>query len=100
MFVRTALTLALLGATVGAVIADDRCSVPLSEWQPKSALQQKLTAEGWTILRLRSDDGCYKVVARDATGRTLEARFDPATLERVPGCHGHHRHGGGEHDDD
>ncbi len=97
VILRIALTLALLGATVGVAAADDRCAVPLADWQPRSALVQKLAAEGWTVLRLKADDGCYKVFARDASGRTIKARFDPATLERVPGGHGHH---GRDHDDD
>ena len=97
MIARIALTLALLGATVGGAAALARAAAPLADWQPRSALVQKLAAEGWTVLRLKADDGCYKVLARDATGRTIKARFDPATLERVPGGHGHH---GGDHDDD
>jgi hypothetical protein len=97
VILRTALTLALLGAAAGVAVADDRCAVPLADWQPKSALQAKLEGEGWTILRIRSDDGCYKVVARDAGGRTIKARFDPATLARVPGGRGRH---GADHDDD
>ncbi|WP_333825776.1 PepSY domain-containing protein [Pinisolibacter sp.] len=96
MILRIALTLALLGASVDVAAADDRCAVPLADWQPRSALVQKLAAEGWTVLRLKADDGCYKVFARDASGRTIKARFDPATLERVPGGRGHH---GGGHDD-
>ena len=98
MFARTALILALLGATIGAASADDRCGVPLADWQPRSALQQKLAAEGWTVLRIRSDDGCYAVSARDAAGRTMKGRFDPATLERVRG-RGHHGRDD-DHDDD
>jgi hypothetical protein len=67
--------------------------VPLSDWQPRAALQRKLEAEGWTVLKIRSDDGCYKVLARDGRGATLKAKFDPATLEPV----GRER---GRHDDD
>lgn len=96
MIVRAALAIALVAASVATAVADDRCAVPLADWQPKIALQRRLEGEGWTILRIRSDDGCYKVLARDASGRTLKARFDPATLERVPGGHGHHGHDGDE----
>ena len=97
MIVRAALAIALAAVTTTTAVADDRCAVPLADWQPKAVLQLKLEGEGWTILRIRSDDGCYKVFARDTSGRMLKARFDPATLERVPGGRGHHGHDG---DDD
>ncbi len=99
MTLRAVLAVALLAATVAA--ADDRCAVPLADWQPKAALQSRLEAAGWTIARIRSDDGCYEVRGRDASGRTIKARFDPATLDRVPGRGGHRgRHGGGDDDED
>ncbi|MDK9698105.1 MAG: PepSY domain-containing protein [Siculibacillus sp.] len=95
--VRAALAVALL-CTNAAAAADDRCAVPLADWQPKTVLQRKLEGEGWSVLRIRADDGCYKVLARDASGRTMKARFDPATLERTPGDGEHRERRGGGHD--
>jgi len=100
VILRAALAVALAVATVTAAAADDRCAVPLADWQPKAALQSRLEAEGWTIARIRSDDGCYEVRGRDASGRTLKARFDPATLERVPGHGDRHGRHGRDHDED
>ncbi len=97
MIVRAVLTFALIVTAAAAAAADDRCAVPLADWQPKAVLQRKLEGEGWTVLRIRSDDGCYKVLARDAGGRTLKARFDPASLDRVPGGGDRRGH---DHDDD
>lgn len=68
--------------------AQHRCRVPLGEWQPREALQSRLEQQGWTVLSIRADDGCYKVRARNADGERLEGKFDPATLEPVA------RHGG------
>jgi hypothetical protein len=96
VIVRAALAIALLGAGIGAAAADDRCAVPLADWQPRAALQKKLEGDGWTVLRIRTDDGCYAVRARDASGRTIKGRFDPATLDRVPDRRDHHD----RHDDD
>ncbi|WP_051356527.1 PepSY domain-containing protein [Azorhizobium doebereinerae] len=70
-----------LGAVPAA--ADQVCSVPLSDWQPRQALQKKLEADGWTVLSIRSDDGCYKVKAMRAGGDHLKAKYDPASLERI-----------------
>lgn len=79
------LVLACLAATPAA--ADRDCNVPLTDWQPREALQKKLEAEGWTVLSIRSDDGCYKVRASNAQGMRLKAKFDPARLEPIPGQH-------------
>ncbi|MFG1360107.1 MULTISPECIES: PepSY domain-containing protein [Xanthobacter] len=67
----------------GPAAAGRDCSVPLADWQPREALQRKLEAEGWTVVTIRSDDGCYKVLATNAQGARLKAKYDPATLERV-----------------
>lgn len=77
------LAIASLAATPAA--ADRDCNVPLADWQPREALQKKLEAEGWTVLSIRSDDGCYKVRATNAQGARLKAKFDPARLEPMAG---------------
>ncbi|WP_407049335.1 PepSY domain-containing protein [Methyloraptor flagellatus] len=80
-----------------AAYADGRCDVPLAEWQPREALQKKLEAQGWTVLRIRADDGCYKVVATDETGAMVKRKFDPRNLTPLarggPGPGPGHHHG-------
>ena len=69
---KNALVAAILAFTpclgTAPVAADEACSAPLADWQPRQALQTKLEAEGWTVLSIRSDDGCYKVRATKAGG--------------------------------
>ena len=72
--------LASLGGT-GAAIADEDCSVPMTDWQPREAVQRMAEKQGWTVRRIKIDDGCYEIDGRDASGRTVEATVDPATLE-------------------
>ncbi len=102
---RVSVVVAILAATMlasGAAWADRRCVVPLADWQPREALVTKLAGEGWTIVSIRSDDGCYKVVAKNARGETLKSKFDPATLERIA-REPHERHERDDHherDDD
>lgn len=79
------LAVACLAATPAA--ADRDCNVPLADWQPREALQKKLEAEGWTVLSIRSDDGCYKVRATNAQGMRLKSKFDPGRLVPIPGQH-------------
>lgn len=78
-----AASLVAAGLTATPAAADRDCNVPLAEWQPREALQKKLEAEGWIVLSIRSDDGCYKVRATNSQGARLKAKFDPARLERV-----------------
>jgi hypothetical protein len=59
------------------------CKVPAKEWQPKEALAGKLEKDGWTIRKLKVDNGCYEVYGFDAKGKKREAYFDPKTLDMV-----------------
>nr|WP_298687476.1 PepSY domain-containing protein [uncultured Dongia sp.] len=65
---------------IGTAAAEDMCNVPQAEWQPKEVLQQKLEAEGWTIKKVKIDEGCYEVYGTDATGARMESYFDPKTF--------------------
>jgi hypothetical protein len=89
--------LGLLCLAVPALAQDRRghhCRVPLSDWQPRNALQSKLELQGWTVLSIRADDGCYQVRATTESGQRFEGKFNPATLEPVA------PHGEGEDGED
>jgi hypothetical protein len=68
-------------AQTGPENPDLDCTVPMAAWQPREALRTKLENEGWTILRITIDDGCYEVDAVDPTGADVEAEFDPQTFQ-------------------
>ncbi len=72
-----------LGAAGVALADDDDCLVPMADWQPREAVQQMAEAQGWTVRRIKTDDGCYEIKGRDATGREIEVKIDPATLAVV-----------------
>lgn len=73
--------LAVVPAAV--VLADDDCSVPMANWQPRDAVMRLAQENGWTVSRIKVDDGCYEVEGRDRDGRSFEADLDPATLRVV-----------------
>lgn len=76
--------LVLLMATAPAARAEeDECNVPMADWQPRDAVVRVATGRGWTVRRIRIDDGCYEVHGMDAQGRPIEATLDPATLELI-----------------
>ena len=77
------ISLALRLGTTAAVASDDDCNVPQDQWQPQQALQSKLEGEGWTIKRIKVDDGCYEVYGVKPGGERVQAYFQPKTFARV-----------------
>ena len=53
-------------AAVTAVMAAEKCDVPVANWQPREALQTKLEADGWQVRSIKTEDGCYEAYAIDA----------------------------------
>lgn len=74
--------LALAAALVasGAAFADTDCSDPISEWKPREILRQQVELRGWTVQRIKVDDGCYEVRGTDRLGNKVKAKYGPATL--------------------
>lgn len=65
----------------GLVFAEDDCHDPVTDWQPKQVLREKLEAEGWQIHRIKVDDGCYEMKGFDQHGNKIKAEFYPKTLQ-------------------
>ncbi|WP_373504710.1 PepSY domain-containing protein [Aestuariivirga sp.] len=65
----------------GAAFADDDCSVPMDDWQPREAVARLAAENGWKVRRIKIDDGCYEIIGRDSQGRRIEVTVHPATLE-------------------
>ena len=65
----------------GSALSDDDCDDPVANWQPRQNLRQQLEAKGWTVFRIKVDDGCYEVKGRDPSGNRVEAEFSPETFE-------------------
>jgi len=82
--IRTSTRLLLLGVLCAAPAhAEDGCEVPMAQWQPRAAVVRLAADKGWELRRIRIDDGCYEVIGRDASGRAIEVKLDPATLAVV-----------------
>jgi len=72
---------ATLGLAGAAFAQDDRCSVPMSDWQPREAVRKMAEAQGWKVARIKIDDGCYEIHGFDAKGRRMDVEVNPATLQ-------------------
>lgn len=79
ILVRGLITLAFMAAS-GAALADTDCGDPIAEWKPREALHREVQARGWTVQRIKVDDGCYQVRGTDRLGNKVKAKFAPATL--------------------
>ncbi len=64
----------------GGALAEDDCLVPMADWQPREAVARLAADQGWTVRRIKIDDGCYEVDGKDAHGRAIEAKVHPGTL--------------------
>jgi len=80
---KTLAILAFASVTLSAVAvrAEDDCYVPMADWQPRAAVAQLAEDNGWTVRRIKIDDGCYEIRGRDAEGRRIEVKINPATLD-------------------
>lgn len=66
---------------IGGAIADDECFAPMADWKPRDAVAALAARQGWTIHRIKIDDGCYRIIGTDAEGRQIAATVHPSTLE-------------------
>ena len=67
-------------ATTGTAFADTDCSDPPDQWKTREVLRQQVELHGWTVQRIKIDDGCYEVRGIDRRGNKFKAKFGPATL--------------------
>jgi hypothetical protein len=78
---RTLVATVLLGILVsGAAWADDDCVAPANQWQPREALRQQIERQGWTVQRIKVEDGCYEVRGTDRRGNKFKGTYQPDSL--------------------
>ncbi|PWJ20334.1 PepSY domain-containing protein [Jannaschia seohaensis] len=67
----------------GVALADEDCLVPMADWQPLASVADLAEQNGWSVRRIKIDDGCYEIDGRDADGRPIEVTLHPATLQVI-----------------
>lgn len=65
----------------GAALAEDNCVDPVANWQSREVLRQQIEQRGWTIKRIKVDDGCYEVRGVDSKGNKFKATYAPVSLQ-------------------
>ena len=71
----------VVGLPAGTALAEEGCFVPMSDWQPREAVVKLAETKGWTVRRIKIDDGCYEIDGKDQAGKRIEVTVHPATLE-------------------
>ena len=54
-----------------------------ANWQSTDTLRSTIEADGWKIRKIKEDGGCYEVYGITPDGQSVEAYFDPLTLEKL-----------------
>lgn len=75
--------LVFIGAS-GAALADDdhRCTnEPRSQWLSMDVISQKAKDLGYSVTKIKADDGCWEVEGYDKNGARIELDFHPVTGE-------------------
>ena len=68
----------------GPALAQGKCSsAPKANWQPKSALESQLQADGYKVRQIKIEGGCYEVYATDKGGNRANMAFNAETLEKL-----------------
>ncbi|WP_296424570.1 PepSY domain-containing protein [Yoonia sp.] len=82
---KTLTMLALLWAVpANAAFADDEdCFVPMADWRPRKKVAEIAARNGWSVRRIKIDDGCYEINGRDAAGRAIEVTVHLQTLQVI-----------------
>lgn len=73
----------VLSAPAATVMAKDLCSVPEAQWRAQAELEADLGAKGWTIAKIKKEDGCYEVYGKNDKGENVEVLIDPVTFAVV-----------------
>jgi hypothetical protein len=80
----TAALTVLVVAAAGPAFAQGKCATgPKSKWQPKSALESQLQADGYKVRQIKVEGGCYEVYATDQAGQRANMAFNAETLEKL-----------------
>lgn len=64
----------------GFAWAGSDCVAPPGEWQSRDLLRQQVEQQGWTVQRIKVDDGCYEVRGTDRFGNKFKGKYAPDTL--------------------
>ena len=83
MYLKIAATAAAIMFAGPAMAAATCSSASADKFQPKTALEAQLKADGMTVRKIKTEKGCYEVYAVDKAGKKVNLAFNAETLDKV-----------------
>ena len=75
---------AMAATTTATPAAAVECSKATPDkFKPQAELIAKLKTEGLTVSKVKVENGCYEVYAKDAAGKKANAAYNAETLEML-----------------
>ena len=74
---------ALTVAAAGPASRRENARPRRNKWQPKSALEAQLQADGYKVRQIKVESGGYEVYATDKAGKRANMAFNAETLAEL-----------------
>lgn len=68
---------ALLAFSLGAYASSACTDAPRDKWLPQKDVQAKLEKQGYSVKRLKAEDGCYEAHVTGKDGKKAEIEINP-----------------------
>lgn len=81
---RSAIGFCLVAATPALAGDGPRLNVPRDQWLSPAQITDKLSAQGYQVREIETDDGAYEVDMVDKNGVRIDVHVHPATAELIP----------------
>lgn len=73
-----ALVLVAIATVSPSALANGVCTTePVARWMSEQAIQFKIEALGYKVMRIQIDDNCYEIDAVDKQGKAVELEVNP-----------------------
>ncbi|MDR3376685.1 MAG: PepSY domain-containing protein [Ancalomicrobiaceae bacterium] len=73
----------VFSSTIPALAESSCTTAPKAEWKPSAAAIEKASSLGYTASKVKEEDACWEVYAKNAKGEKYELLFNPVTLDLV-----------------
>lgn len=81
---RTIIAAACCFLMAGPAFATGGCSrASASKFKPKAMLAHELASKGFTVRRIKVENGCYEVYALDKHGKRYNAAYNAETFRKL-----------------
>ena len=69
---------ALSALSLGALASEACTDLPRDKWLAQQDVKAKLEKQGYSVQRMKADDGCYEAQVKGKDGKKTELKINPA----------------------